>query len=69
MNSHDSPISLSLSICRIKDKEAKIIVYCSDGRRAMRARKILLEKGYTHVLNAGGILTDVHKDKKAYVPT
>jgi rhodanese-related sulfurtransferase len=64
----DCPLLKIAAECMIKDKEAKIIVYCSDGRRAMRARTILLEKGYKHVINAGGILTDVHKEKKAYVP-
>jgi rhodanese-related sulfurtransferase len=52
----DCPLLKMAAENMIKDKEAKIIVYCSDGRRAMRARKILLEKGYTHVLNAGGDL-------------
>jgi len=39
----------------IKDKDAKIIAYCSSGRRAKLAKEVLTKKGYTSVVNAGGI--------------
>ena len=39
----------------VPDKTATIIVYCASGRRANKAKEILLEKGYTGtILNAGG---------------
>jgi phage shock protein E len=41
-------------------KDAPIIIYCRSGRRASTAKKVLLEAGYTNVLNAGG-----HDDIKA----
>jgi len=34
---------------------ATIIVFCRSGRRAAKAKEILQSKGYTHVLNAGGL--------------
>ena len=34
---------------------APIIVFCSTGKRAANAKKVLMEKGYTTVLNAGTI--------------
>merc|ERR1712076_195237 len=42
----------------VPNKEDTIVIYCKSGRRASRARQILLSKGYTKVLNAGGY-TDV----------
>jgi rhodanese-related sulfurtransferase len=44
-------------------KDAKIIVYCSSGRRAAKAKELLENKGYTDVVNAGG-LVDVFYPKK-----
>ena len=39
----------------IPDKTANVVIYCRSGRRASRAKEILLEKGYTGtILNAGG---------------
>lgn len=39
----------------VKDKTATVIVYCRSGRRAGRAKQVLVDKGYTGViLNAGG---------------
>ncbi|KJS21953.1 MAG: hypothetical protein VR72_07590 [Clostridiaceae bacterium BRH_c20a] len=40
---------------KIKDKEAKIFVYCRSGNRSAAAAKILAELGYTNVFNLGGI--------------
>jgi rhodanese-related sulfurtransferase len=40
----------------IKSKTAKVIVYCSSGRRAYLAQTILEKKGYTNVRNAGGLV-------------
>lgn len=39
---------------RLKDKGAKIIVYCRSGARSERAKQILQASGYSSVLNAGG---------------
>ena len=38
-------------------KDMPVIVYCRSGGRATRAAAYLNEAGYTHVYNAGGILT------------
>jgi phage shock protein E len=38
----------------LPDKEAPVIVYCKSGRRAAKAKDVLVAKGYTTVLNAGG---------------
>lgn len=40
----------------IDDKNKKILVYCRSGRRSASAAKILLEMGYTDVLDFGGII-------------
>jgi phage shock protein E len=37
---------------------APIIIFCRSGRRAGKAKEHLEQKGYTNVLNAGG-LTDI----------
>ncbi|TKC93034.1 rhodanese-like domain-containing protein [Polyangium fumosum] len=37
------------------DKTKPIVVHCAAGPRAARAKKILLEAGYTQVTNLGGI--------------
>ncbi len=39
---------------------APVIVFCRSGRRAGKAKEMLEQKGYTNVLNAGG-LTDLTK--------
>jgi phage shock protein E len=36
------------------DKNAPILLYCRTGRRAIKAREILKNSGYTNVMNAGG---------------
>lgn len=37
------------------DKDKPIVVYCGSGNRAGRAKKMLLDAGYTQVTNLGGI--------------
>mmetsp|Transcript_23396 Transcript_23396/g.38725 ORF Transcript_23396/g.38725 Transcript_23396/m.38725 type:complete len:106 (-) Transcript_23396:430-747(-) len=37
------------------NKTATIIVFCRSGRRAGKAKEMLQSKGYTSVLNAGGL--------------
>eukprot|EP01082_Thalassiosira_pseudonana_P003514 g3036.t1 g3036 contig12:1298795-1299225(+) len=37
------------------DKNAPVIVFCRSGRRAGKAKEMLEAKGYTKVLNAGGL--------------
>lgn len=41
-------------------KDSVILLYCRSGNRSDRARTILLQQGYTQVINAGG-LSDVAK--------
>ena len=36
------------------DKDANVVVYCRSGRRASRAKEILQNRGFKHVLNGGG---------------
>jgi phage shock protein E len=36
------------------EKTVPILIYCRSGRRAARAKQILVEKGFVNVLNAGG---------------
>mmetsp|Transcript_4554 Transcript_4554/g.7597 ORF Transcript_4554/g.7597 Transcript_4554/m.7597 type:complete len:106 (+) Transcript_4554:146-463(+) len=37
------------------DKNAPVIVFCRSGRRAAKAKEMLEQKGYTKVMNAGGL--------------
>lgn len=37
------------------DKSAPIVVYCASGRRAAKAKQILSDAGFTHVVNGGGL--------------
>ena len=39
----------------LPDKEAPVIIYCGTGRRAVKAKEVLLAQGYRTVLNAGGL--------------
>ena len=39
----------------LRDKDAFIMVYCRSGNRSKTAAKLLIEKGYTHVFDLGGI--------------
>ena len=45
---------------------APIVIHCRSGRRAVKAKEILLSKGYKKVLNAGGLhdLKSFHADAK-----
>lgn len=36
------------------DKTRPIVVYCATGRRAAKAKQLLEEAGYSHVVNGGG---------------
>jgi rhodanese-related sulfurtransferase len=40
----------------LKDKSAKILVYCRSGNRSTTAAKTLIEMGYENVLDFGGII-------------
>ena len=40
----------------LKDKEAKIFVYCRSGRRSVTASEKLIQMGYANVYNLGGII-------------
>jgi phage shock protein E len=37
------------------DKTKNIVVYCQSGARSSAAKKSLVSKGYTHVINGGGL--------------
>ncbi|RMG94882.1 MAG: rhodanese-like domain-containing protein [Deltaproteobacteria bacterium] len=37
------------------DKSKPIVVYCRSGRRAAKAKEILLQHGFTRVTNLGGL--------------
>lgn len=41
---------------KIPNKDAPIICYCGDGNRARQTAKLLVEKGYKHVYEMGGII-------------
>ena len=36
-------------------KDTPVIVFCASGKRASNAKQVLESKGYTNVLNAGGL--------------
>ena len=40
----------------LPDKDEMILVYCRSGRRSKNAAQILVELGYTNILEFGGIL-------------
>lgn len=40
----------------LKEKKAKILVYCRSGNRSATAAKTLIEMGYENVLDFGGII-------------
>ena len=48
----------------IPDKDSKVIVYCSSGRRAALAQETLERKGYTNVINAGGLVDVFYPSKQ-----
>ena len=39
----------------VKDKNAKVVIYCKSGARANRAKITLENQGYTNVMNGGGL--------------
>lgn len=39
------------------DKTATVIVYCRSGARSAAARRQMLDMGYVHVINGGGLNT------------
>eukprot|EP00579_Thalassiosira_antarctica_P008646 CAMPEP_0201887950 /NCGR_PEP_ID=MMETSP0902-20130614/26265_1 /ASSEMBLY_ACC=CAM_ASM_000551 /TAXON_ID=420261 /ORGANISM="Thalassiosira antarctica, Strain CCMP982" /LENGTH=105 /DNA_ID=CAMNT_0048418037 /DNA_START=59 /DNA_END=376 /DNA_ORIENTATION=+ len=39
----------------LPDKNAPVVIFCRSGRRAGKAKEVLEQKGYTKVLNAGGL--------------
>ncbi len=39
----------------LPDKNAKILVYCTSGRRSKPAAKLLIKMGYTDVIDFGGL--------------
>ena len=41
---------------KIPDKDATILIYCWTGRRAADSAQILVEHGYKHVYEMGGIV-------------
>lgn len=38
----------------VPNRDTPVLLYCKSGRRAERARQVLLNEGYTHVENRGG---------------
>lgn len=38
----------------VRNKEDTVVLYCASGRRASKAKEILVSQGYQRVLNAGG---------------
>jgi phage shock protein E len=50
-----------------KSKDTPIVLYCRSGRRAVKAKEILVGSGYTDVMNAGGYddMMDLLKTKHA----
>lgn len=40
----------------LKDKNAKILVYCKSGRRSALACEILMHEGYNNIYDLGGVV-------------
>jgi rhodanese-related sulfurtransferase len=63
-HSHWSQVDCTASSCPelekhperyVDDKAATVVIYCTSGRRAARAKQVLISQGYTgDILNAGG---------------
>ena len=53
---------------KLKDKEAKILVYCQSGRRSSAACNYLAREGYTNVHNMGGIQSWPYETSSGPVP-
>jgi len=45
----------NLGILAETDKDERITLYCHSGGRSERAKELLLEKGFTNVVNLGGL--------------
>ena len=48
---------LAEDFSKIPDKNATLITYCGDGNRARKTAQALVDRGYTHVYEMGGIKT------------
>mmetsp|Transcript_4851 Transcript_4851/g.6639 ORF Transcript_4851/g.6639 Transcript_4851/m.6639 type:complete len:116 (-) Transcript_4851:224-571(-) len=51
----ECPILSANAETMIPDPEVPIVVFCRSGRRAVKAKEVLNEKGYNKVINAGGL--------------
>ncbi len=51
---HLLPVSLEQYV---KDKQAKVFVYCRSGNRSQQACAFMMRQGYTDVTNIGGIIS------------
>ncbi|MCI5051410.1 MAG: rhodanese-like domain-containing protein [Candidatus Pacebacteria bacterium] len=45
-------------------KDADIYLYCRSGKRAERARKIMLDAGFKNVVNLGGYNPELDKEEE-----
>ncbi len=53
----DAAPELELDAAKLlPDKNAPVIIYCGSGRRAAKAKEVLVAQGYSTVLNAGGLI-------------
>ena len=52
---------------QISNKNTPILLYCASGMRSSRARKILLDMGYTNVTNTGSMSATAKKFNKAII--
>ena len=58
------PNAILLPVDQVKDKaeevlpdrESQILIYCRSGRRALKAAQHLVDMGYSHVYEFGGII-------------
>jgi rhodanese-related sulfurtransferase len=52
------PLLESCSDVMLRDKTSPIVIYCASGKRADKAKQLLIDKGYQYVYNAGAYPTD-----------
>lgn len=52
---HEAPLLQVAAEALLPDKDAPIVIYCGSGIRATTCKTVLEQKGYTTVLNAGGL--------------
>lgn len=58
------PVSeIQKHVDQLGDKDRAIILYCRSGNRSATAKRLLLESGFTNVLNGGGL-----RDMKPLAP-